>query len=97
LTDANVSIPGLNAGDMVFRHSALPVLPAKEEGIFVPLTPLPQVRANVEYVQTQREAFENGLPPVHARDSAAGLVELETAGERGMIKSSGGKRAMGYA
>ena len=97
----NVPIPGTNAGDMVFRHSAVPVRDAKEPGVFIPVAPLPRVEVNVNYVQSQREAFEAGLPPLHARAAGTieggGLVELEAGGERGSIQSSGGRRAMGYA
>jgi hypothetical protein len=85
---------------MILRHSAIPIAaaaPTEEQGIFVPVTPLPRASANEAYVQEQRLAFEQGLPPLHARTGGDGLVALEREGAKGLIGSRGGKRAMGYA
>lgn len=100
LAGASVALPRLQAGDMVLRHSAVPIASGAagdEQGIFVPVSPLPRSSANETYVQQQRLAFEQGLPPAHARAEGDGLVALERDGAREMIASRGGKRAMGYA
>ncbi|KAK4683838.1 hypothetical protein P7C73_g6378, partial [Tremellales sp. Uapishka_1] len=91
-----VALPALNPGDIVYRHAALPVSSAPEQGqLFLPVSPLPRTRANLEYVQRQREAFENGLPPPFARGGSE-LVRVEEKGDKSMIGSGGGRRAMGY-
>lgn len=100
LAGASVAVPRLQAGDMILRHSAIPIAsgpPGDEQGIFVPVTPLPRSPANEAYVHEQRLAFEQGLPPVHARVEGDGLVALERDGARELIASRGGKHAMGYA
>ena len=101
LTGASVSLPKLNAGDIIFRHASVPLTKAaaggqgnKAEGLFLPITPLPRTEANIAYVAEQREAWERGLPPPHVR--LDGLVALENPGSVEQIGSSGGKRAMGY-
>lgn len=92
-------MPKLNAGDMIFRHSSIPVVSSPEgkgEGVFVPTTPLPKIQVNEGYIVQQKEAFEKGVPPPHV-GGEGGLVELENGGTAQTIGSNGGRRAMGYA
>ncbi|RXK38271.1 hypothetical protein M231_04444 [Tremella mesenterica] len=86
------SIPTLHPGDVIVRHAGLPVL-GEGEQVFLPITPLRDTEANKEFIKKQRQAFERGLPPPHAR---VGLAVQEQEGSVGMIRSSGGRRVMGY-
>lgn len=101
LSSANVDLPELRPGDMVYGHSLLPFKLAKSgSGIgsgsgssdFVRVDPL-TASAQVE-VMAQKEAYENGLPP--PRVVVEGTVAIEESGSKDGLGSNGGRSAMGY-
>ena len=87
-------IPALLPGDMVVRHTSLPLSPGADEGIYLPVSPLPRTQANIALIEKQKTAFEQGTPPPHV--GTEGLVALERPGSASRIPSNGGRRAMGY-
>lgn len=97
LSGANVGLPALRPGDLVYSHALLPIRSTKPAtGIgatdFVPLHPL--AASSSQEVTAQKEAFEAGLPPPHVL--VDGTVALEEGGHRDILRSNGGRTAMGY-
>lgn len=96
----------LNPGDLILHHPALPIqAPAQA---FLPLTLLPNISTNADYVTAQRAAYEKGLPPP-AEVAADAVTEAKGRGVKGgravrVEKTSGeqgvsgwrGKKVMGY-
>lgn len=93
LTDS-IDLPEIRAGDIIYSHSALPLMSAKPGGDtdFLPVTPLGA--ASSKMIGEQREAFEQGLPPPHVLNN--GSVAVEEAGTKEALLSSGGRSTMGY-
>lgn len=94
-----LSIPSVSPGDMVFWHTDL--IHAVESShlgssdssvMYIPAVPL-TIR-NMEYVQNQRKAFEEGKPP---GDFPGGEGERNCVGRAGeeVVKGEDARRAMG--
>jgi len=90
----SIDLPEIRAGDIIYSHSALPLVSAKPGGAsdFLPVSPLGA--ASSKEVRQQREAFEQGLPPPHVLIN--GSVAVEEAGTKEALLSSGGRSTMGY-
>lgn len=85
----------LNPGDILVSHAGLGLRAANDNGLLLPIHPLPAGEGNKAFVTLQRTAFEAGLPPPHA------ILEGETClveepGSSAEIDSVSGRRAMGY-
>jgi hypothetical protein len=93
LTDS-IDLPEIRAGDIIYSHSALPLISTKSGGEtdFLPVSPLGS--ASSREVGEQRQAFEQGLPPPHVLIN--GSVAVEEAGTKEALLSSGGRSTMGY-
>jgi len=91
-----VDIPELRAGDLIYSHAGLPIIPTSGSEIgqsdFLSISPLGA--ASARDVRAQREAFEQGLPPPHVY--VQGSVGIEEAGMKEALLSNGGRSAMGY-
>lgn len=97
---------------MVLRHPHLtvPSAASAEEAeqeqaqaqAFLPLAPLPvSSEANRTYVQVQRQAYEQGLPPPiasnpEAEAEVAAAVRVEETFSIEGVQGRRGKKAMGY-
>jgi hypothetical protein len=90
----SIDLPEIRAGDIIYSHSALPLMSAKPGGTsdFLPVSPLGA--ASSKEVREQREAFEQGLPPPNVLVN--GSVAIEEAGTKEALLSSGGRSTMGY-
>jgi hypothetical protein len=90
-----VDLPEIRAGDIIYSHAGLPIIPTRfDVGLtdFLPVSPLGA--ASARDVRAQRETFEQGLPPPHV--FAEGSVGIEEAGVSESLISNGGRSAMGY-
>jgi hypothetical protein len=90
----SIDLPEIRAGDIIYSHSALPMVSAKPGGAsdFLPVSPLGA--ASSREIRDQRQAFEQGLPPPHVLIN--GSVAIEDAGTKEALLSSGGRSTMGY-
>jgi hypothetical protein len=90
----SIDLPEIRAGDIIYSHSALPLMSAKPGGAsdFLPVSPLGATSS--KDVREQREAFEQGLPPPQVLVN--GSVAIEEAGTKEALLSSGGRSTMGY-
>lgn len=85
----------LRPGDLILHHPRLPIQSPAQA--FLPLNMLPSGSANATYIQAQRTAFEQGVPPPAEYQQTGGrAVRLEKAGGREDVAGWRGKKVMGY-